>query len=237
MSLLLALGVGLIQGWLHCAGMCGPFILAYAVSVAPPGQRPAVRRLAPAHLAHNLGRITAFAVLGAAFGGLGSFVDASATLTGLEAPAAVLGGLLMILWAVEQALTGHAGARLERWSPWRAAVQGPLRRLFGRRDPAGAFACGFLLGLHPCGLLFVMLLAATATGAAWHGAAVMAAFGLGTVPALLSVASAATWGAGAVRGRAFTYASAGLIAAGGLLFTLRGLAANGVVPNVTPWLF
>ncbi len=245
MTIAMALGVGLLQGWLHCAGMCGPFVLAYALAAAPPAAgpgRPATARapgraLLAAHLWHNLGRVAAFTVLGAVFGGLGSFVDDSAGLTGLQAPAAILGGAVMVLWALDQLRTGHGAAAVERWSPWRGLAQGGLRRLLGRRDPGGAFACGFLLGLHPCGLLFAVLLAAAATGSAAHGAAVLLAFGVGTVPAMLSVASAGTWGRAALRGRAYSYASAALIGAGGVLFALRGLAVNGIIPHVWPWLF
>lgn len=235
MSLLLALGVGLLQGSLHCAGMCGPFVLAYALAVRPGGGRGT---LAVAHLAHNAGRLAVFTALGALFGALGSFVDTAARLTGVQAVAGFAGGAVMLGWAVDQARTGHGGAVVERWSPWRVpALQGRLRALLGRRDPGGAFACGALVGLHPCGLIFAMLLAAAATGSALRGAAVLLVFGLGTVPALLAVAAAGTFGGARLHGRAASYASAALVGVGGILFALRGLAVNGWVPHVWPWLF
>ena len=238
MSIAVALLIGLLQGSLHCAGMCGPFVLAYALAAAPPGvPRGRAGSLAVAHLAHNAGRVAAFAAMGAVFGGLGSFVNDAAHLTGLQAAAAFAGGATMILWAIDQARSGHGGSLLEGWSPWRRLVQGRLRTLLGRRDPWGAFSCGALLGLHPCGLLFAMLLAAASTGSALRGAAILAAFGLGTVPALLGIASAGSWGALRLRSRVFSYASAGLVGLSGLLFTLRGMAVNGWVPHVWPWLF
>jgi sulfite exporter TauE/SafE len=241
-SLGLALAVGLLQGSLHCAGMCGPFVLAFALSLAPGAEggaaRPAARQLALAHLAHNAGRIFTFTLLGAVFGELGAFVDAAARLTGVQAAAGVAGGGAMVAWAVDQLRTGHGGAALERWSLWRwGRMQGALRTLFGRRDAGGAFACGALLGLHPCGLLFAMLLAAAATGSALRGAATLLAFGAGTVPALLGVALGGTYGARRLQGRLASPAVACLVALTGVVFLLRGLAINGWVPHVWPWLF
>jgi len=231
-----ALGVGLLQGGLHCSAMCGPFVLAYGLSAR--GAQDERGRWVQRQLAHNAGRVGTFALLGLLFGAAGGFVDAAVALAGVQAVAGLVGGAAMLLWAVEEARTGHAGAALERWSLLQWA---PLRRRFGRvlsrRDPAGALAAGALLGLHPCGLLYAMLLSAAATGAAWRGALVMAAFGLGTVPALLGVAAAGAWGGARARGRAFRYLAAAFIGLSGVLFALRGLAVNGWIPEVNPWLF
>jgi sulfite exporter TauE/SafE len=238
MSVAVALSTGLLQGFLHCAGMCGPFVLAYSLSLPAGGGPPAFARVAPLHLAHNAGRIAAFAALGVLFGWIGSFVDAAARLTGLQARAGRLGGALMVAWAVDQARTGHGGGALERWSPLQA---GPLRRAFrrllGRRDPASALVAGALLGLHPCGLLFAMLLTAAATASPLRGGLTLLAFGVGTLPALLGVAAAGTLGGARLRGRFFGGLSAAIVGLGGVLFALRGLAVNGWVPHVWPWLF
>jgi sulfite exporter TauE/SafE len=241
LTIALALLVGLLQGSLHCTAMCGPFALSFGLSVAGAETRWRALtspRVAGPLLAQTLGRLTGFVALGAVFGALGSFVDAAARVTGLEAAAAVAGGLAMLLWAVDQARTGHGGAALERWSLWRLGGLGRLlRRLLGRRDPWGAYAFGLLLGLHPCGLLYAMLLAAAASGSAGHGAALLAAFGLGTVPALSAVAAAGALGRGRIRGAWAQYLTAGVVATSGVLFALRGLALNGWVPHVSPWLF
>jgi len=235
-SLAVALSVGLLQGSLHCAGMCGPFVLAFSLAVRRDRARPAA--LLPLHIAHNAGRIAAFAILGAIFGWLGSFVNAAGGLTGLDGAAGIIGGLLMIVWAVDQFRTGHGGGALERWSPLQAApVQKLFRRLLGGSSPGSAFGAGLLLGLHPCGLLFAMLLAAAATGSALTGGLTLLAFGLGTIPALMAVAAAGTWGGRRLQGPIFSYAAGAIIALGGVLFALRGMAVNGWVPHVQPWLF
>lgn len=59
-----------------------------------------------------------------------------------------------------------------------------LRR--ARRASGAAFplVLGLPIGLLPCGLLYPMYAAAAGTGAPLEGAALLAAFGLGTVPLL-----------------------------------------------------
>ncbi len=240
MSVGVALVVGLLQGFLHCTGMCGPFILAFGLSrgTEPATARSRLAAALPEIAMHNLGRIAGFTALGAVFGAVGSFVNTAARLTGLQAAAGLIGGALMIAWAVDQWRSGHGGAVVERWSllrlgPFRRALRGSV----GRRGPAAAFVAGLILALHPCGLLFSMLLAAAATGSAAGGSMTLAAFGLGTVPAMVGVAMAGAAGGQRLRGPAFSRVAAVLIGCTGLLFALRGLAVNGLVPDVSPWLF
>lgn len=235
-----ALGVGLLQGFLHCTGMCGPFVLAFSMSFRSKDStaRHPGRQVVASHLAHNMGRILSFTIMGAVFGALGHFVNTAAHATGLEAAAGIIGGGMMILWAVDEARSGHGGGFMERWSllQWKP-VQKVFRKLMSVRTPRAAFFAGIILGFHPCGLIFAMLLSATATGSAWAGAVTLLAFGIGTSPALLSVAAAGWYGSKRLRGRKFTYIAAALIAFSGILFLLRGMAVNGWIPEVNPWLF
>ena len=54
-----------------------------------------------------------------------------------------------------------------------------------------ALALGSIWGWLPCGLVYSVVVAALATGSPWRGAALMLAFGLGTLPALLAMGMAA----------------------------------------------
>lgn len=232
-----ALGVGLLQGFLHCTGMCGPFVLAFSVRLQT-GTGTGIRHAILLTLWHNGGRILSFTVLGAVFGGVGSFVNAAGHTTGLDALADLAGGGLMVLWALDELRTGHGGALVERWSLMRVTfVQSAVRRLSRERSPMAAFLAGIILGLHPCGLLFAMLLTAASSGSAATGALALLVFGLGTLPALFSVAAAGWYGRKRLEGRWASYATAVLIGLSGLLFALRGMAANGWLPGVNPWLF
>ena len=94
--------------------------------------------------------------------------------------------------------------RALRWSEsageplWRRIA--PLaRRLVPVRSISGAFALGLLWGWLPCGLVYAALTAAITSGSALGGAATMAAFGVGTLPMLLAMGSAAAFVARAAR--------------------------------------
>ena len=65
-----------------------------------------------------------------------------------------------------------------------AHLTAPLSASHG---PASRYALGLVLGLLPCGLLYGALAAAGGTASALGGATAMAAFALGTVPALIAV--------------------------------------------------
>jgi sulfite exporter TauE/SafE len=92
-------------------------------------------------------------------------------------------------------------------------------------------ALGALNGLLPCGLVYSALLVAASTGSLLMGAAGMAVFGLGTLPALLVMGI----GAGALSARvrqAFVRVAGVLIVVVGVQLVLRGLAGWGVLPHL-----
>jgi uncharacterized protein len=188
--------LGLVGGALHCAPMCGPFVL---MQLAGPAGGIAVQRIAGSTLpGYQLGRLTTYAALGAAFGGLGG--------TAMQAtPWRPLAGALLAIAAlsfVGQALKSSgllpaslpfAGIGAKLVTP----LLGPIDRLLRmRRFRLSGYGLGLVLGFLPCGLLYTALLAAAATGGAIAGGFAMAAFAIGTMPALMTVG---LLGAGALR--------------------------------------
>jgi sulfite exporter TauE/SafE len=65
------------------------------------------------------------------------------------------------------------------------------RRLVPISTSSQAFGLGLLWGWLPCGLVYAAIAAAVTSGSAIGGAATMIAFGLGTLPMLLAMGSAA----------------------------------------------
>jgi sulfite exporter TauE/SafE len=65
------------------------------------------------------------------------------------------------------------------------------RRFVPVATPSQAFGLGLLWGWLPCGLVYAAMAAAVTSGSALGGAATMIAFGLGTLPMLLAMGSAA----------------------------------------------
>ena len=74
---------GLAGGFVHCAAMCGPFVVAQTLARS---EGLAIDRLRGAPLApYHLGRATSYVALGAVFGAVGGAV---ASLPGLRSPCA-----------------------------------------------------------------------------------------------------------------------------------------------------
>jgi len=178
-----AFAAGLLGG-VHCAGMCG----GIAASLSASARGPAL----PRQLGFNAGRIASYAVAGAAAGGLGSLAQAAGPLLSVQLALFVAANALMILLGLYVAGWGHAVLRIERAGGflWRR-VEPVARRIFPIDGTPKAIAAGLLWGWVPCGLVYSMLVLALASGGAWQGASIMAAFGLGTLPTLLAAGFAA----------------------------------------------
>lgn len=178
-----ALVAGFLGG-VHCIGMCGG--IAGSLSAAARG--PALRRQA----AFNLGRIGTYAVAGALAGGLGSLVQALGPVNAAQTALFIVANVFMVLLGLYVAGWGRSLLKLESagGAAWRRIE--PLRRHFLPIDSdARALGAGAVWGWIPCGLVYSMLALALASGSAAAGAGVLAAFGLGTLPAMLGAGVAA----------------------------------------------
>jgi len=172
--------LGLVGSVTHCVGMCGPFVLGQVANrLDGAGEVSEFARLkAAALLPYHLGRLTTYAALGAVAGGLSQAV---VSLTGFrEFLAAMLAiGALVMLGAALGHFRLAAGmappARMLRW----------LRPLFARPSGLRGYGLGLVLGLLPCGMVYGALTIAAAGGGAPQGALGMAAFAVGTMPALM----------------------------------------------------
>jgi sulfite exporter TauE/SafE len=178
-----ALVAGFLGG-VHCIGMCGG--LAGALSAAARG--PALRRQA----AFNFGRIASYTAGGALAGGLGSLVQTLGPVNAAQTALFIVANIFMVLLGLYVAGWGRSLLRLESagGAVWRRIE--PLRRHFLPIDSdARALGAGAVWGWIPCGLVYSMLALALASGSALAGAGVLAAFGIGTLPAMLGVGVAA----------------------------------------------
>ncbi len=165
----------------HCLVMCGGISSALGLATAKArAGRPRATLLS----CYQLGRITSYALAGLLFagilGGVVAVLDIEAvrrTLRALSALALLLGALVVFGRVRDP---GYAiGLRL--WPKLSAFG----RRLFPITSVPRAFAFGMVWGWMPCGFVYAVLLIATLQLDAARGAMTMAAFGLGTAPALL----------------------------------------------------
>lgn len=214
---LVAAATGFLGG-VHCAGMCG----GVAGAVCAPAPRGSAWRYA---LAFNGGRLAAYAAAGALAGALGQaglawrgdallqqlmFALASAMLVALGL---YLAGIAPFVRHIEAAGT-VVWRRLQPCTRWFMPVTSASR----------AFGLGALWGWVPCGLVYAVLLTALATGGAWQGAAVMLAFGLGTLPNLLAIGVLVQRAAPLARRRLMRISAGTLVAAFGLYGLLQIIA-------------
>ncbi len=168
---LTALFTGL-AGSLHCVGMCGPLTMAL-----PVGRLPLAQRKLGVGLYHGA-RLLAYAGLGGVVGSVGQ----GFLLVGLQRPLALGAGMLLLVWLLLRRYADKLPTALPgRW----------ISRSMGRflREPSlRAFAgLGFLNGLLPCGSVYLALIGALTTPSPMAGSGYMLVFGLGTLPAMLSV--------------------------------------------------
>lgn len=166
--------LGLV-GSTHCVAMCGAFVLCV--------DRRGTRSATPAY---QLGRLGAYAVLGAVAATLGSGLRA-------EIPPAfgrvmlVTAGLLMIALGLAQ--TGLI--RVPSTAPGR--LRRTLSRLLGGASPLAPLGLGLFTGLLPCPMLYAAVLRAAVAGSWGEGALAMTAFWAGTLPAMAGISALDGW--------------------------------------------
>lgn len=172
---------------LHCVGMCGGIVGALSFSL-PAEVTCDKSRLLLFSLAYNTGRILSYTLAGALLGGIGYFFLESLAHSAVHRILPLLGGIVMFLIGLELSLQKPLLARLEiaGKAVWQRLE--PLgRRFLPLRSLPHAFLFGIIWGWLPCGIVYSILLLSAVGGGAWQGGMVMLGFGLGTLPAMLSL--------------------------------------------------
>lgn len=178
---------------LHCIGMCGGIIGALSLSL-PVDVRNNKAKLFSFVLTYNIGRLISYSLAGLLAGAVGTSVLQS---TGLDQGHTILRmiGVVMMI-AIGLYLTG--------WLPQLAIVEKIGIPVWKRLEPLGrklvpvaslpkALAYGLIWGWLPCGLVYFVLIWALTTGDAIQGALTMLAFGMGTLPTLITAGFMSSW--------------------------------------------
>jgi len=185
-SLLLAVFLGaLVSGW-HCALMCGG--IASAIERPDALERPLRPKseLFCLQVVMHFGRISTYVLLGAIAGFMGVVVWQQ-NLVPIQRPLFAITSLILILMGWRLLRQGKStGVLGGKWLS--AKIAGYWAKHLGRMasGPSRWFS-GMLWGLVPCGLVYSVLPLAFLSGDVVTGAALMLAFGLGTLPNLLLI--------------------------------------------------
>ena len=173
-----------LLGSLHCAAMCGG--IATVAAAGGPGSSRA-RRLRGAFAYHG-GRGLGYVGLGAIAGSFGAGLDRGAMASlGVQDVAAVVMGAVLLVMALRPWLSRSAPLVRLRRTPSRSPVSRWLASVLPRGGAVGCGTVGLLTGALPCGWLWSFLVVAAGTAHAEHGALVMLAMWLGTLPSLVGV--------------------------------------------------
>ncbi|MBG9378119.1 sulfite exporter TauE/SafE family protein [Panacibacter sp. DH6] len=170
-----AFSIGLLSSF-HCVGMCG----AFAFSL--PVQEYSGVKKASAILLYNLGRTATYAVLGLVFGLAGRQMY----LGGFQQWFSVTAGIIIVLVAL-QSVIKYPLLRIRGFSVFNLFVQKLITRAIGQKNLHGILLLGMANGLLPCGLVYLAIAGALGTGSIEGASFFMAAFGIGTLPAMFSV--------------------------------------------------
>ncbi len=213
LDLMVAFNLGLASQ-VHCVGMCGGIVAALNIATAPRGAVTPLRYA----LAYNGGRILSYALAGALLGAVGggalTLFDREIGYRVMRYAAGailVLNGLALAGWLPRGALFEGLGLRM-----WRH-LQNLGRGLMPINTTPRALAFGMVWGWLPCALVYSTLMLALASASPWRAAAIMAAFGAGTLPALLASFWLGNRAAALFRGRALRLCAALLLIAAGLV--------------------
>ncbi len=168
-----ALLMGLAGGF-HCAGMCGPIMIALSSGNT-------TFRFRYGRILYHAGRISIYMLLGILAGLAGRALD----IGGLQSKVAIISGILMIVLVLLVYLKPFGISSI--MNKYTTAIRLLFQRLNKTRNKLTLFFFGVTNGLLPCGLVYMAMAGALAAGSINKSALYMLIFGLGTLPVLLSL--------------------------------------------------
>lgn len=193
-------------------GMCGPiaFIL--------PVDRNNNAKMSLQTLLYHLGRMTAYALIGFIFG----YVGKGISLVGFQQKVSLILGIVMVILAFVPASKVLRLKPLAGWNKFVYFVKNSLSNYLQKRSTLGFYVIGFFNGLLPCGLVYIALVGAMATGDPVMGALYMAIFGLGTTPMMTLAIYLGNFVSVKIRNKINKLIPYAVVLVG-MLFILRGL--------------
>lgn len=171
-----ALSLGLI-GSFHCIGMCGPIAIAL-----PLKTNNWFSRIFGGVL-YNIGRAITYGLMGAFFG----LVGKGFKLGGLQQWVSIIMGIIMILSVVFPVLFKNQSKLDGFVTNMVGGLKKAFSKMFAIRTYYSLFIIGILNGFLPCGLVYMAIAGAIASGEVLNGTIYMIIFGLGTLPIMLSL--------------------------------------------------
>jgi len=170
--------MGLV-GSVHCAGMCGPIAISLPYKVGIQTKEETFMKI----FLYNLGRVVTYSFMGAVFGlvGKGFFT------MGIQKWLLIILAVLLILVAVFSIDVESKALKIPFINRFNNKLKTTLARLLKKATIKTFFYIGILNGFLPCGLVYMAIAAAIATGSVVSSVLYMALFGLGTMPMMMAL--------------------------------------------------
>ena len=215
-----ALILGLL-GSLHCVGMCGP--IAFMLPVDRYNSFKKVSQIAIYHF----GRLLAYSIIGLVFGLLGK----SFYIFGIQQQLSIVIGVLMIVIILLPHKTIGKYNLSKPLYKFISKIKSSLGKALKKKTADTFLTIGFLNGFLPCGLVYMAVFGAIATGSLVEGSLYMILFGLGTIPLMTTAIYLGKFLNSTIKQR-IQKAIPAFVVVIGLLFILRGLGLG--IPYVSP---
>lgn len=218
--LITALLLGFL-GSLHCVGMCGP--IAFMLPVDRSNSYKKVSQIAIYHF----GRLIAYSLIGLTFGLIGK----SLYLFGIQQQLSIIIGVLMIILVLIPYKTigkYNLSKPLQRII---SKVKSNLGQALKKKTADTFLTIGFLNGFLPCGLVYMAVFGAVATGSLVSGSMYMLLFGIGTIPLMTTAIYIGKFLNSTIKQR-IQNAIPVFVVIIGVLFILRGLGLG--IPYISP---
>lgn len=166
----------------HCIVMCGGISTMLTTAISDQARHKKIMIV----FAYNFGRIATYSLIGAIVASTSSMAAKN------------IGFPVVILQTIAGVFLIFLGLYLGQWLMWLSRIEylgkkvwrhlSPLTKKFiPIKNVKSALALGALWGWLPCGLVYSTLTWSLASADALNGALIMLFFGLGTLPALLSI--------------------------------------------------
>lgn len=165
-------------GSFHCIGMCGPLALAL------PLKDDSLFSKFTGALIYNSGRIVTYSLFGLLAGSIGQ----GFSFFGFQQSLSIAAGSLIVLLVILPKLFPSVFKTNNITGRFFEKTRQKFGLLFFKKNQSTLFAIGFLNGLLPCGLVYLAIAGATATGSIANGVLFMAVFGAGTLPVMWGIA-------------------------------------------------
>jgi uncharacterized protein len=218
--LISAFVLGLL-GSFHCVGMCGP--IAFMLPVDHTNSYKKLLQIAIYHF----GRLISYSIIGLIFG----LVGKGLYIFGLQQQLSIVIGVLMIVVVLIPYKIFNKYNFSKPLFKLISKVKSALGEALKKKTSDTFLTIGFLNGFLPCGLVYMALFAAIATGDTLQGSLYMLFFGLGTIPLMTTAIYFSSILKGNMRQRIQKIIPVFVVVIG-VLFILRGLGLG--IPYISP---